>query len=102
MVKLAREFKFGTGWRAKKYLKQGKIPFTLKKSNVIFINKKIIRFDMFLVYVFCVKVFGCQTKAQHLLEHNIFFMYFLIFLKSKVVLKTSNAQVFLEKKKFLG
>ena len=97
MVKLAREFKFGTGWRAKKYLKQGKIPFTLKKSNVIFINKKIIRFDMFLVYVFCVKVFGCQTKAQLILKHSIFFVNGKIFLKSKVMFKTFNAQVFLEK-----
>ena len=30
------------------------------------------RFDVFLVYVFCVKVFGCQTKAQLILERSIF------------------------------
>ena len=50
---------------------------------------------MFLIYVFCVKVFGCQTKAQLILEHRTYNV--KIFKKAKVVFKTSNAQVFLEK-----
>ena len=55
---------------------------------------------MFWIYVFGVKVFGCPTKAQLILEHNLFKV--KIFLKSNVVFKTSNVQVFFEKILFLG
>ena len=44
---------------------------TLKSSNFIFLDF-LIRFDSFLLYVFCVNVLGCQTKAQIILEQSIF------------------------------
>ena len=45
----------------------------LKKVKFHIYKQKNIRIDMFLIYVFCVKVFGCQTKAQLLLEDSNFF-----------------------------
>ena len=95
---MAREFKFGTGWRAKICLKQlKKKKIKNKNSNVMYIYFFLLqRFDMFLKYVLCVNVFGCQTKGQPILK-NSNFLNVRIFLKSKVVFKTFNAQVFLEK-----
>ena len=47
----------------------------------------------FFISVFCVKMFGCQTEEQLILEHSIF-LKVKIFLELKVMLKTSNAQFF--------
>ena len=65
-----------------------------KKFNIIILFN-YINWHIFLIFMFYVKMFGCQTKANLILKHILF--YVKIFLKSKVLFKMSNAQVFLQK-----
>ena len=68
---MSREFKFGDWFEGQKMSKTVKSSLAVQKSNIIFLIFFVLQFDMFLIYVFWVKMFGGQRKAQLILEHSI-------------------------------